>query len=80
MADRAYQSRRTPRPARPETETGPLTADELRRLATYLQYRLDRASAESGDMKLSQEIVERMIVVIEAAQKSLRPGLRDTAA
>ena len=49
---------------------GPLTPDELRRMATYLQYRLDRAG-ESGDMKMNRDLVARFILVIEAAQVTI---------
>jgi len=50
-----------------EVADGPLTAAELRRLATYIQYRLDRAGEGDG-MKFSKELVERFVLVIETAQ------------
>ena len=55
----------------PETEGGPLTAGELRRLATYLQYRLDRAQF-TDDMNIKRALLERMILVIEAAQRGIQ--------
>lgn len=41
-----------------------MTQAELRKLATYLQYRLDRAG-ESGDMQFKREVVERFVELIE---------------
>jgi len=55
----------------PDLEGGPLTPGELRRLATYLQYRLDRA-ADADDMNVKRVLVERMIVIIEAAQRGIQ--------
>lgn len=52
-----------------------MTQEELRQIATYVQYRLD--SAGVGPMKFSQPFVQSLIEVIELAATALQAAAQD---
>jgi hypothetical protein len=50
-----------------DTGKDTLQDEELRRLETYLQHRLDRAG--EGDMKMTQTLIERFLWFVKQARR-----------